>query len=184
MCRASGVGRWCDGAGASLADCPGDTGIAISVVWSMLATAVLLKLIDATLGLRVGVDEELLVLAPFPPSFLSFLSLLSLAWPGILGLGLPAYCHACSRLHCGPGCMLKCSNAVLVDVCMTSGTYLQGLDMVCHGETVFPQNLGIEWQGDGANDASNKSGTVGTRHSGPYGNSDTVWMRIVCLAMI
>ena len=45
--------------------------------------------------------------------------------------------------------------------------------MVCHGETVFPQNLGIEWGGDGVTDQSNKSGT-GTRHSGAGVNSDGV----------
>jgi len=76
-------------------------GVAISIVWSMLGTVILLKLIDASFGLRVGVDEELL-----------------------------------------------------------------GLDMVCHGETVFPQNLGIEWQADAHTDASNKSGTGTTRQSG------------------
>ena len=36
----------------------------------MLATVMLLKLIDATLGLRVGIDEELLV-PPRPPPLLS-----------------------------------------------------------------------------------------------------------------
>ena len=36
-------------------------GVAISIVWSMLGTVILLKLIDASFGLRVGVDEELLV---------------------------------------------------------------------------------------------------------------------------
>ena len=36
----------------------------------MLATVILLKLIDATLGLRVGIDEELLVRLR-PPTLLS-----------------------------------------------------------------------------------------------------------------
>mmetsp|Transcript_64388 Transcript_64388/g.94277 ORF Transcript_64388/g.94277 Transcript_64388/m.94277 type:complete len:727 (+) Transcript_64388:235-2415(+) len=35
-------------------------GIAVSIGWSMLGTGILLKLIDLTLGLRVGIDDELL----------------------------------------------------------------------------------------------------------------------------
>ena len=35
-------------------------GIVVSMVWSMVASYVLLKLIDSTLGLRVGRDEELM----------------------------------------------------------------------------------------------------------------------------
>jgi len=81
-------------------------GIAISIVWSMLATGVLLKLIDLTMGLRVGIDEELL-----------------------------------------------------------------GLDMACHGETVFPQNIGIDWGTEPRSEKSNPgAGALGTSAGGVSGD--------------
>jgi ammonia channel protein AmtB len=36
-------------------------GIGVSIAWSAFASYLLLKIIDATLGLRVGINEELLV---------------------------------------------------------------------------------------------------------------------------
>jgi len=53
-------------------------GIAVSIGWSMLGTGILLKLIDITLGLRVGIDDELLVHSRPPTSLFLPFSRLSL----------------------------------------------------------------------------------------------------------